>query len=810
MAKAAADITRLEDRRIDLAYDGDVLISEGKSRNDTDWKNKKIKWSTLLSRISKSQGSSETHAEFMRMKAAEQTRIKDVGGFVGGYIKGGRRLGGSIEKRQIIALDADFAPDNFWESVKDISLDGIDSCAMAVYSTHKHGPGTPRLRLVIPLAEPVEPDAYEAVARKIADLIGIDYFDDTTYQPNRLMFWPSHSADVEPVFDYVDAPLLDPESILSQYEDWRDLAERPTSSRETDRRRKTAEKVEDPLTKKGVVGIFCRTYTITQAIEKFLPGVYVPTAKEGRWTYAGGSTYGGLVIYDDDHLAYSHHSTDPVSMMDVNAFDLVRIHKFGDKDAECMNKPMNRRESWKAMQELILNDPDCIRTRDEEVAEDFAEPVDEADPEAWKNKLIRDSNLRPTTAVTNAELIIENQKELQSIRLNEMAGRIEAEGLPWADGKVQWSDTQDALLIGWIARKLNVEFPPIKIRQAMAAVSYRRRYHPVKAYLDGLPAWDGVERVDRLLIDYLRADDTQYVREAMRKVLVAAVARIYEPGCKFDQMLVLVGPQGAGKSSLFTSLAGEWFSDSLKMDMMNRIKDAGEQVQGKWIVEIGEMSGMKKADVESVKSFVSRRSDDFRGAYGHYAEDRPRQCVIVGSTNSEDGFLRDVTGNRRFWPVNVRKGPDVKTVNMPRSVIDQIWAETKILYETGESLLLSPEAEAMAEVAQREAMEQDDRQGIVEEYLDRLLPEGWDELTYEQRMIFLDSEEEGTMVRQTVSNIEIWAEALHGSKDRMESKDSYAIAKIMAKIPGWKKTGKIKKATTYGKQRVYERTESNK
>ena len=246
------------------------------------------------------------------------------------------------------------------------------------------------------------------------------------------------------------------------------------------------------------------------------------------------------------------------------------------------------------------------------------------------------------------------------------------------------------------------------------------------------------------------------------------------------------------------------------MDMMNKIKDAGEQLQGRWIVEIGEMSGMKKADVESVKSFVSRQSDDYRAAYGHYSEDRPRQCIIVGSTNSEEGFLRDVTGNRRFWPVHVKKLGAVKTAQLTTDEVDQIWAEAKMRYKAGEGLLLSRAAEALAEDAQREAMEQDDRQGIVEDYLDRLVPKNWDALSYDQRMLFLDGEEEGTELRQTVSNIEIWTEALHGSKDRMESKDSYAIAKIMAKIPGWKKTGKIKRVTTYGKQRVYERSESNK
>lgn len=804
MTKAKeAEITEISGRKINLKNDGDLLISEGASRFEKSWRNKKIRWSTLLARLSKSRASGETHAEYMKLPKAQQDKLKDIGGFVGGYLTEGHRKNGSVKARQIVTLDADFASPDFWERAKSVALDGIDSCAMCVYSTHKHSEGKPRLRLIIPLESEVTPDQYEAIARKIAETIGIDSFDDSTYQAARLMYWPSHSSDVVPVFEYVDAPFLQPDAILAQYHEWSDVSEWPMSSRELEIRKKLADKQEDPTTKKGIVGIFCRTYTVTEAIRKFLPDIYTPTAKEDRWTYAAGSTAGGLVIYDGDLFAFSNHGTDPAGGQLCNAFDLVRIHKFEQQDEGSEDKPMNRRPSWKAMQELVQDDPACIRTHDEDAAADFADGLPEED---WKLELIRDANLKPTTAVVNAELILENQEELQGVRLNEMNGRIEADGLPWADGRVQWSDTHDAILIGWIAKSsLKVEFPPAKIRQALAAVSYRRRYHPVKHYLESLPEWDGVERVDRLLIEYLWADDNIYVREVTRKTLVAAVARVFEPGCKFDQMLVLVGPQGAGKSSLFSSLAGEWFSDSLKMDMMNRIKDAGEQIQGKWIVEIGEMSGMKKADIEAVKSFVSRRSDDYRNAYGHYAEDRPRQCIIVGSTNSEDGFLRDITGNRRFWPVNIRKGPEVRTVNISRKTIDQIWAEAKILYETGESLILSPETEAMAVEAQREAMEQDDRQGIVEEYLDRLVPENWDQLTYDQRMVFLGSEDEGTKLRKTISNIEIWAEALHGSRDRMESKDSYAIAKIMAKIPGWTRTSERTRVSDYGRQRIYRR-----
>jgi predicted P-loop ATPase len=786
-----------------MQNDGELIISIGKSRNDTNWKNTTMSWSALVSKLSESKETSETHEEFMDMKKDEQDQIKDIGGFVGGHLKGGRRTKQNVKARQIVTLDADSPSGDFWGRVQDMAIDWPDFAAL-MYSTHKHTPENPRLRLVIPLAREVSPDEYEAIARKIAEAVGIEAFDATTYETNRLMYWPSHSVDVAPAFEVHDAPFLDPDEVLARYKDWTDISEWPTSDTEVKERKAKAEKVEDPLTKKGIIGIFCRTYTITEAIRKFLPDKYDPTDSENRWSLHTGTSSKGLVIYDDDHLAYSHHSTDPISGLDVNAFDLVRIHKFGELDDPDTKKPMNRRESWKAMEELMLEDAECQKTKTAEAAAEFDNM---GAPEDWILKLSRNKDLSPKPTAVNAALILENDAGMQGIRLNQMSGLIEAEGLPWEEKPTLWSDTQDAVLIDWAARKYGVEFPSQKIRQAVTKVSYDRRYHPVMDYLDNLPEWDGTERLDRLLIDYLGADDNVYTREAVRKSLTAAVARIYEPGVKFDYMMVLVGPQGAGKSTFFERIARkrEWFTDSLKMDMMNKIKDSGEQLQGVWIVEIGEMTGMKKADVEAVKSFVSRTSDDYRASYGHYLDKRPRQCIVVGSTNAEEGFLRDVTGNRRFWPVHIRKGKLVKARGLTPDVVDQIWAEAKIAYELGEDLVLSPEAEALAQDAQRGAMEQDDRQGLVEEYLDRLLPENWKKLDRDQKLFFLDSSETGTVQRTEVSNVEIWAEALHGSVERMTTRDSYDIAKIMAKIPGWSKTGLVITVSGYGKQRVYKR-----
>ena len=238
-------------------------------------------------------------------------------------------------------------------------------------------------------------------------------------------------------------------------------------------------------------------------------------------------------------------------------------------------------------------------------------------------------------------------------------------------------------------------------------VSSERLYHPVKEYLGSLK-WDGTRRLDTLLIDYLGAEDTPYVRAVTRKTLVAAVARIYQPGIKFDSILVLNGPQGIGKSTLFARLGGQWYSDSLSITDM-KDKTAAEKLQGYWILELGELVGIKKMDVETVKSFISRTDDKYRQAYGVNVESHPRSCIIVGSTNSDGGFLRDITGNRRFWPVQVTGCGKYHPWEL--TDVDQIWAEAIERYNSGEELFLTGSLEDEAVSQQREVMEVDEREG---------------------------------------------------------------------------------------------------
>lgn len=782
---------------IQVQNDGELLIATGKSRFETSWKNKKRSWSVILRKLSKSLETPETHAEYMQMPKDEQDRIKDIGGFVGGHLKEGRRKNGFVAARQILTLDMDFPPADLMEAKgKTIGH------AMAIYSTHKHSEKSPRYRLIIPLNRPVSPDEYEAIGRKVAEDIGIDYFDDSTFQPARLMYWPSHSTDVAPVFEYWDEPFMKADDVLATYPDWTDVSYWPMSSRALEIRRPKGP-AADPLQKKGIVGAFCRTYTITQAIAKFLPEVYLPTGKEDRYTYAAGSTAAGFVVYNDDTLGWSNHSTDPAAGASLNAFDLVRIHLFGDQDDGHEDKTGASRPSFKAMQEFAQEDPAVRVTMADEAgqraSEDFGPVREEED---WRVRLRMTGRGTLIADSLNAELIMRYDEHLHGLRFNEMAGKIDPTGVPWKRPPGTWRDADDAQLYQWIAKNYNVQFPKEKFNLALTAVADDRRFHPVKEYLESLPDWDGQERVETLLIDYLGAEDTRYVREATRKALTAAVTRIYEPGAKFDTVLVLQGPQGIGKSMIFDRLAVRWFSDRLSIADMRDSKTGSEKLQGYWIIEISEMVGMRKVEAESVKSFISTNDDIYRAAYGRNTESHPRRCIIVGSTNEEMGFLRDTTGNRRFWPVRVPGGKDKHPWDITKEDVAQIWAEVMVGYELGESLLLSPEATEGAIEAQVGALETDERQGIVEEFLDRTVPENWERMDADARERWLDADNVGDHLRQTVSIAEIMVECFHRQPNG-DLRESRAIGAMLQKL-GWVQTGEQQRGA-YGKQRIYRR-----
>ena len=785
-----------------------MKIAYGNSRMDKKWKNTDISWEDFCSRVKTTQRTTETVEEYRKMRKGGQDSIKDVGGFVGGHLKDGRRKKGNVLSRSILTLDMDYGTSTIWE---EISTFFPYQCC--IYSTHKHTPENPRLRLIIPLFRDVGEEEYAAVSRMVAREIGIDLFDDTTYEPERLMYWPSTSRNGIFVYEEKDGSRLDPDVFLNKYDDWRDTSTWPVSSRQSEVIDRSLKEQADPLSKEGVIGTFCRTYSVSGAIDMFLKDIYEPSTMTSRYDYIPADSSAGVILYDDK-FAYSHHATDPASGRLLNAFDLVRIHKFGHLDDRATEStPPSKLRSFINMCEFAIQDDEVkaqfTKERMEQATIDFTE-------DNWQTALELDKQGKIKDTLDNIVLIIRNDSELESIAFNKHRDGIDArDGLPWEQMKGGWNDSDNAALKVYLSNKYGI-YSPTKTKDAILAVAAERSYHPIKEYLDHLPEWDGIDRVETLLIDYFNATDNSYTRAVTRKMMVAAVTRIYHPGTKFDSVLILNGPQGIGKSTFFAKLAGDWFSDSLTLTDM-KDKAGPEKLQGYWILELGELAGMRKTDVEVVKSFISRSDDKYRASYGVNVESHPRQCIIVGSTNAESGFLRDITGNRRFWPVRISGDGKRKAWQMSVYDVEQIWAETLVLYGQGEKLYLEGSDIQLATNEQADAMESDEREGLVRTYLETLLPDDWNALSLYERRNYLNGSEFGgesrigTVERTLVCNMEIWCECFGRDASAMKPADSYAIAGIMKKINGWNKYQGNKNGTShfpiYGRQRCYEKNE---
>lgn len=790
-----------------LTYDGEIHICTYNSRLAKTGKNKTLLWSEFLPSLLRTTTTTETIQEYFKMGKDEQDRIKDVGGFVGGWLKDGRRKKDALEHRTLLTLDADFAkPD-----LMDV-FDLVYGCAVAVYPTHKHTPGKPRFRLVIPLHRPVTAEEYEAVGRRVAYELGIDQFDDTTYQSLRLMYYPSTASNGEFKPEYRDAPWLDPDAVLAQYPDWRDASYWPTSSRIDEVRHREAKKQGNPTEKPGVIGAFCRCYDIDSAIEAFLPDVYTPCAVPGRYTYAKGSTAAGLVLYDGGVFAYSNHATDPASGKLCNAFDLVRIHLYGDRDGDVRpDTPINRWPSFLAMQDLASGDEAVKKLLVKERLDQAKAAFDDGDDEHWITELEMDRKGNILSTIDNVYIILRHDPKLRgAIAYNDLKVRpVALSDLPWrqvedhVNGST-WSDRDDGSLRRYLEKAYKVTGRE-KIMDGMVDAARDNAVHPIRDYLKGLE-WDGTLRLDTLLVDYLGAEDSPYVRAVTRKTFVAAVARILRPGCKFDYVLVLAGPQGRGKSTLVAKMSNGWYTDSLAGI---GTKEAYEGIQGYWLVELGELAAMRKLEIETIKNFISKSVDSYRAPYGRRVEDHPRQCVFIGTTNST-AFLRDDTGNRRFWPVRLGDAASVKTVwdDLTQPVIDQLWAEAVTLYRAGEPLTLPTELWDYALEQQQNFTEDDPRAGEVSEFLNRLLPEDWEKKDKAARQIWLSEElsaGQGVLRRNRVCIAEIWSELFREDTSRLDRQRGDQLRAIMRNMPGWKETpGKIRFGP-YGVQRGFVR-----
>lgn len=339
--------------------------------------------------------------------------------------------------------------------------------------------------------------------------------------------------------------------------------------------------------------------------------------------------------------------------------------------------------------------------------------------------LVRNDKGNTCQTISNCMLVFQRDPLLKgAIRKNELSGKIDIVGnLGWQRTSSSLTDT-DVYQIHWYLEKNYGLKNDRNINKAMNIVASENRYHPIRDYLEKLK-WDGQPRIDNLLPRYLGADSDDYTKEIMRLLMLAAIHRVYEPGCKFEIMVCLVGGQGAGKSTFFRFLAinDEWFSDDLKrMDDDNVYR----KMQGHWIIEMSEMMATVNAkSIEDIKSFISRQKETYKIPYETHPEDRPRQCVFVGTSNNMDFLPLDRTGNRRFAPVLVHservENHILEDEKESREYIRQAWAEAMELYRDGShELKLSRKTEEYLKEMQKDFMPEDAKVGVIQLWLDEL------------------------------------------------------------------------------------------
>lgn len=341
--------------------------------------------------------------------------------------------------------------------------------------------------------------------------------------------------------------------------------------------------------------------------------------------------------------------------------------------------------------------------------------------------------------------------------------------------KCAWRDSDDSALLMYIETKYNLN-KRVAFFDALELALKRTRYNPVAQFLDSL-VWDKEKRLDTMLSDYLGAENTAYTKAVARLMVLGAVARAYEPGCKFDYVPVLVGGQGLGKSTFCRRLAclDEFFSDGVR-NLGD--KDSIESIQGSWIIELGELSALSRAkDAEVIKLFTSQQSDKFRPAYGRNVQVLPRRCVFIGTTNN-DSFLIDKTGNRRFLPINTGTGTKSLWGDTVADEFKQILAEAVSAFKNGERPLLPKNIIDVATQVQEDHLEVDVREGIIENW------------------ILAQKDLEFVCIKS------IWDDALGLFDKELSRKDSREIGQILNRLPSLTKHQNVR-FQRYGVQKAW-------
>lgn len=751
------------------------------------WRTEPIKIVTAPKRDSKHWKLETTTWEALEGTLKDPADVKEAGNYLLGTLRGTRRLKTTIEQRTGITLDVDYAPQDFVDR-----LETLLPSAFLAHTTYSSTPENPRWRVIVPVSRPLLPDEYYMVAESLMELLGRDFFDPGSSQPERYMFRPGAKTKAHYQYRASCGTQLDVEPILEDFEE--DLSDKATPHPRNKR---------DPFEIDGVVGAFNRAYNFEEVIDKFgLP--YEPDG-EKRWHLIGARAVSGMAEVGPG-LVYSHHATDPAWGRACSAFDLVRLHRFGELDHGVNPQtPINRLPSHTAMLEFASQDEMVVR---ELIGADFSSELDdladEVDKQDWKLKLKLHSKTGAVLdTIKNWDLVIRYDPAFQGLCYNEANFTIETVAdLPWrtiAAGGSTFSAADRAELCHYLERSYLLRPSRTLVDEFVLVRAFRNRFHPVREYLDSLE-WDGVNRLEECLPGVVPDD---YTRMVARKSLVAAVARVFDPGCKWDHIPVLQGKQSIGKTFWIHRMS-RGFSAPL-----GRLgdKDTLLTLHRSWIIVADEGYSLRKADSDQMKEFVTRTEDVFRMPYDRETVAYKRGFVIWSTTNDET-FLRNEEGNRRYLPVQCTEKVDFD--ELTDYYVDQVWAEAKHLFNQGERLFLDDEETVVTEEKQERFTEEDVTYGVIQEYLDTLVPEDWEQMAPESRWQWRQDRADGLVPAGTeridmVCSVQVWVEAFGRRLGDQHRADLLSIARTMKQLPGWEPLPGRHRLTHYGPQLAFQR-----
>ena len=760
-----------------MVYD----IALGLKRSSTTTKQYSWDWTQIVERLSVAQRTEETAQQYADMSKSQKVEAKDIGFFIGGLCEKRR-----VIYRQLLVLDIDDAKADTLDKLRC----WLDGKSYIIHSTHSSTVENPRYRIVAPLSRNVFADEYGGIMRVLHEKFDLP-LDVSTFDFNRIMFLPSVPKDVKYFFESNTGEPLSVSDLLDRSDDWRDFSSVPVPEKV---------KVQDPKYKGGIVGAFCAQISIREAIEKYLSDKWTPTSN-GRYTLIGATTHGGGVIYEDKYL-YSNHSSDPYLGRCHNAYDAVRLYKFGEgKHGEAgmaaLCESLGIRPDSGKMHRLTIDAMD-----DEEAKAILGE------------RLEVDKNGNLVKSLKNAEALLHYDPELRGIFAYDLFSempvlkrtpawrtfdiRTESEDCKNVQTYDEMTDTDESYLRLYFEEKYNFDARAV-LTDALNITEHKNAFHPVRDYLNSLK-WDGVPRLERIFVDCFGVEDSIYAREVGMKFFVGAVRRVYIPAAKMDYIPVLVSEEGLGKSKFVRRMAKLWGSDTFYT--FNGSKEAYEQLRGVWIMEIPELNGVQSKSANGRKAFVTKGEDRYRSAYLKYTKTYKRQCVFIASSNDVI-FLDDPSEDgRRWWGLMCNKEKIKISVHDDEFLerVDQYWAEAVHYYLQGVLPILSAEAEREARTLRQTHKAEDLELGALIDYLEMPVPENWGEMSVFERRQYWNNPR--TMwhgkKRDYLCTSEVAREFYELERSDLGVKNGRRVAEAIRKTNLFIQTGKKKGFGEYG------------